>query len=146
MFFGENKLFNSKLFVILMFLGLSSAAAADNADNKEKDAASILATDAHQTEQMSPEIVDEPSQKINKIIIQGNKYVRNDVILARIPYKEGDVFAKDKTSVAINNLYDLGYFRQIQIEKEDLGNDSINLCIHVAEKKLLKKLNLKEIN
>ncbi|KKQ33355.1 MAG: Outer membrane protein assembly factor BamA [candidate division TM6 bacterium GW2011_GWF2_37_49] len=140
MFFGENKFFNLNLFVILIFLRFSYAAAADNSD---KDAASILATDAHQTEQLSPEIEEEPSQKINKIIVKGNKYVRKDVILARIPYKEGDVFAKDKTSIAINNLYDLGYFRQIQIEKENLGNESINLCIHVAEKKLLEKIEFK---
>lgn len=140
MFFGENKLFNLNLLVIVMSFGLIHLAIADNS-TKALD--SSLNNENQQTEQLSPDEAEESLPKINKIIIKGNKYVRNDVILARIPYKEGDVFFKDKTAAAINNLYDLGYFRQIQIEKENLDDNSINLYIHVAEKKLIEKIEFK---
>jgi len=85
----------------------------------------------------------EPQFKINKIIIEGNKYVHRDVISARIPYKIGAIFEPEKSSIAITNLYDLGYFRQIQIESEDLGGGLVNLYILVEEKKLLENIEFK---
>ena len=94
-------------------------------------------------ESMQPLDKISPKFKINKIIIEGNKYVRKDVISARIPYKIGDAFELEKSSTAINNLYDLGYFHQIQIEYEELDGGLINLFILVEEKKLLEKIEFK---
>jgi len=80
---------------------------------------------------------------INKIFIEGNKHVKPEVILNRIPYKENNRFDKKLSSMAINNLYGLGYFRQIQIETEQIDENKINLYITVEEKKLLEKIEFK---
>ena len=80
---------------------------------------------------------------ISKIIISGNKHVKTDVILNRLPYKVGTKFDKTKSKIAINNLYTLGYFRQINLEIEKENEDLIILYVTVEEKKLLEKLEFK---
>lgn len=80
---------------------------------------------------------------ISKIIVRGNKYVKTEAILARLPYREGAVFETDKSGVAIQNLYDLGSFRQIQLDGEDVENNKMNLYVTVEEKKLVEKIDLK---
>lgn len=92
---------------------------------------------------------------INKIIITGNKHVKDEVILNRLPYKKDKEFDKELTSLAINNLYDLGYFRQIQLETDpsihdasrrtqgERKRDKIDLYVILEEKKLLEKIEFK---
>lgn len=83
--------------------------------------------------------MDEPKLPIiKKIIIEGNKHVKDDAILMRVPFKEGEPFEKEKTGMAINTLYMLGHFRQIRIEREDLDESSINLYIVLEERRLLE--------
>lgn len=85
-------------------------------------------------------IYGESLPKINKIVISGNKHVKKYAIMNRLPWKAGEKFDKSKTQAAINNIYSLGYFRQVKIKKETLKNKQINLFIKVEEKKLLAKL------
>ncbi len=81
-----------------------------------------------------------PNKVINQIIVKGNKNVGTPVILNRIPYKVGDVFDQGKSADAINNLCDLGYFRQVQLEGENVSPESMNLIVIVEEKKLIEKV------
>ena len=62
------------------------------------------------------------NQIIKEIVVTGNKYVKNDAILNRLPYKVGQSFDQEKSSLAINNLYGLGNFRQIHLEGESLSD------------------------
>jgi outer membrane protein insertion porin family len=78
--------------------------------------------------------------KIKDINISGNKHVRKEVILSKIPYKVGDVFDESSSALAINNLYELGHFRQIQIDAEILDDNNIVLFLILEEKKLVDKL------
>ena len=78
--------------------------------------------------------------KIKNIFIEGNKHIRKDQILNRVPYKVGEEFDRSKTRNAIRNLYDLGYFRQIKIESEKLDDQSMDLFVVVEEKKLLESV------
>ena len=75
---------------------------------------------------------------IKKIIVEGNKFIKKDAILRRMPYKEGEEFDAQKTAAAIHRLYALGYFRQVKLEKEDAGDNTINLYVVVEERKLLE--------
>lgn len=140
MFFRKNKLLKLNVLAFLLLSTLAQIALADEID-ENTDESIDPALISNNTQPL--DILEEKPLKINKIIIEGQKYVRKEVILARIPYKEGGLFNKECSATAINNLYDLGYFRQIQIETEDLGNDSINLYVRVAEKKLLEKIEFK---
>lgn len=78
--------------------------------------------------------------KINKIVITGNKHVKKHAIMNRLPYRAGEKFDKSQTASAINNIYALGYFRQVRILTENLKHKRINLFVEVEEKKLLTKL------
>ena len=64
---------------------------------------------------------------IKKIIVSGNKFVKKEAILSRLPYKEGDVFDADKSGQAIHHLYGLGSFRQVTLEREELADREIAL-------------------
>ena len=77
---------------------------------------------------------------IKKIIVEGNKHVKKDAILKRIPYAAGQKFDAERSSEAINNLYGLGRFRQIKIEKEKLADDQVNIYVVVEERKLLEDI------
>jgi len=74
---------------------------------------------------------------IKNIIITGNESVKEEVILKRLPYKVGDKLDPSKSNIAINNLYLLGYFRQVQLEGERLDESTCNLHVILEEKKLL---------
>ena len=45
-----------------------------------------------------------PFPKINKIVVKGNKYVKDYAILNRCPFKVGERFDISKTNTAINNI------------------------------------------
>jgi len=78
---------------------------------------------------------------INKIIIEGNKYIKREAILNKLPYKEGTEFDPDKSGDAINLLYDLDRFRQIKLERQEAEDNKINLFIVVEERKLLEGMS-----
>ncbi|KKP23848.1 MAG: Outer membrane protein assembly factor BamA [candidate division TM6 bacterium GW2011_GWF2_28_16] len=80
------------------------------------------------------------SLKINKIIINGNNHVKKYTIMNRLPWKPGEDFDESKSAIAINNVYNLGYFRQVKIKKEILKHHKVNIYVKVEEKKLLAKL------
>lgn len=91
-----------------------------------------------------PERQIEPREKIEikKIIIQGNKYVKQETIIHRLPYKVGRLFDPAQTAQAIRNLYDLGYFSQIALETEVIGDKAINLYVILTERKLLERVDI----
>lgn len=76
----------------------------------------------------------EAKRTINKIHVKGNKVVSNDAILNTIPVKVGDTFNVNLTASMIKNLYKIGYFHQIKIFAEPIGDDQIDLLISVEEK------------
>lgn len=80
--------------------------------------------------------------EIETIIVQGNNYIKTDAILHRLPYKVGMPFDVEKSGVALNHLYALGYFGQVTLEQEISKNNKINLYVTVQEKKLLDSSNL----
>ncbi len=79
--------------------------------------------------------------RIVRIAVEGNKYITADAILKRLPFTQGELFDEKKSPLAIKNIYDLGQFRQIRIEKEDEG-DGIALFVVVEEKKLVEKITI----
>jgi len=71
---------------------------------------------------------------IKKIIISGNKYVINEAILNYVPYTVGEPFDPKKTRTLIRNLYfNLKRFRTIEVLREPLADNAINLHIIVGE-------------
>ncbi|MBD3231852.1 outer membrane protein assembly factor BamA [Candidatus Dependentiae bacterium] len=103
----------------------------------------ILSEDFKSEENLQDESVKKSDNPvINKIIIMGNKYINNEVILNRIPYKENEKFDKSLTGQAIKNILQLGYFNQVKIKTEELDSNTINLYVKVEENKLIEKIEI----
>ncbi len=80
---------------------------------------------------------------IKQIIIEGNKYVKKQAILHRLPYKVGQEFDDQKRGIAIRNIYDLDSFHQVRLDGEKIDDNNMKLYVVVEEKKLLEKLEFK---
>src|SRR5579862_7148942 len=118
------------LFIFFSGLILNPYVFADSDEKKMVDD-DVVVLDA--STPTSPSLLS--NLKIKNIIIEGNKHIRKDQILNRVPYKVGEEFDRSKTRNAIRNLYDLGYFRQIKIESEQIDDESMDLFVVVEEKK-----------
>ncbi|MBM3886745.1 outer membrane protein assembly factor BamA [Candidatus Dependentiae bacterium] len=74
---------------------------------------------------------------IKSITFKGNKYISTEVLQKKIPFQIGSVLETNKSSLAINNLYNLGAFKQIEIRAREDGN-VVHLTFVVEEKNLLE--------
>ncbi len=133
-----NSLVTSNVYKIALLLLLtpfacSAAGASKSLDNQDKVQALIK-------NNMQP--IDDREYIIRKIIVQGNKHIKEASILNGIPYKEGDLFDASLSSAAINNLYSLGHFGQVEISAEVLEDKGLALYVMVEEKKLLEDLKI----
>lgn len=80
---------------------------------------------------------------IQEIIVQGNKNVSIEAILNKIPYHVYELYSPLKSKLLITNLFDMGYFKNVELRCQRVGNDRVNLIIVVTEKKLLKDVVFK---
>ncbi|MCK5632830.1 outer membrane protein assembly factor BamA, partial [bacterium] len=89
----------------------------------------------------SPILSNRSSRIIRNITISGSTMVPDEVILSRVPYKQGEPFNPNKTKKLINNLYyDLKRFRNITVLGDHINNDQIDIHIKVEEKNPLKTI------
>lgn len=79
-------------------------------------------------------------KKIHAIVIEGNKLVTQEALLARIPYRVGESFNPAKTTDLIKNLYGLNYFNNVVVEMEDFSDTEVILYISVEEKKKIESV------
>lgn len=73
-------------------------------------------------------------------LIDYNGFVPEETILTKIPYKSGDLFDPTRTSIAIRNLWDLGYFREIKLLSKNISDSEMDLYIAVDLKKKFGKI------
>lgn len=73
---------------------------------------------------------------IKSVSVKGNKYISTDLIKSKIPFQIGAILDPGKSSHAINNLYSLGAFKQIEILAREEGT-GVHLTFLIEEKKLV---------
>lgn len=119
---------------------------------KTKDSDSDSNTKNQESEKLKKEIdfpnkidfakrheISSEKRKIKNIHISGNKIITKDSIIHRLPLKVGDDFNLNYTSTMIKNLYKSGYFHQVKIYVEPIGERELDLYIAVQEKPRLKE-------
>lgn len=84
--------------------------------------------------------INNEKRKIKEIHVSGNKIITKDSIIHRLPLKVGDMFNLNYTSTMIKNLYKSGYFHQVKIYAEPMGENELDLYIVVQEKPRLKEI------
>lgn len=82
----------------------------------------------------------ESKRKIKEIYVQGNQVISTPSILHRLPLKVGDEFNVNLTATMIKNLYKLGYFHQVKIYGEPVGQDAIDMYVVVQEKPKIQEV------
>ncbi len=82
-------------------------------------------------------------RRIRAMYVQGNKNVPLDAILTKIPYHINEIFTPLKSKILISNIFDMGYFNNVELKAELVGKNLIDLYIIVQEKKLLKDVAFK---
>ncbi|MGE4132496.1 MAG: outer membrane protein assembly factor BamA [Bdellovibrionales bacterium] len=58
---------------------------------------------------------------INKIVIKGNKKIEADAIRAKLVSKEGGPYADEQIRKDIEELFAMGYFHNVEVERSDSG-------------------------
>ena len=69
--------------------------------------------------------------------IVGNLAIPDDPILRTVPFRSGDLFVAQRTNKLIQNVFELGYFRDVQVIIEPVAADQIDVVIAVKEKPVL---------
>lgn len=82
-------------------------------------------------------------KKIKTIIVQGNKLIPTETILAKIPYRVGDIFKPQRARSMIQTLHKLGSLSDIQLAAEVIAPDAVELYITVQEKKQISEFVFK---
>lgn len=80
-------------------------------------------------------VIEEGNQAyIDMIIIKGNKKTKDKVIRREILLKEGDLFDSSKLQLSREKVYNLGFFKQVNIDVRPGSRDGyMNLIVDVEE-------------
>lgn len=79
-------------------------------------------------------------EKIHNIIVTGLKSLPLDTIMSSIPYTEGHEYDATLTSRLIKNIYNLGYFKQVQVKLKKLAGNKVDIHVILTEKIPLKDI------
>ena len=79
--------------------------------------------------------------RIASIDVRGNEILDDDVVLMRLKVQPGDPYDPKVVNTELKNLYDLGYFDDIEIALEDSAEGK-QLIINVKEKPLIQAISV----
>lgn len=80
---------------------------------------------------------------INEVRVENNEIVSAEAILAKVPYRAGELFDRRATTETTQDLYRLGYFSNVQIITNKINDSLIDIIINVVEKKKLCNMHVK---
>lgn len=79
--------------------------------------------------------------KITAIVVQGNENISKDLIISQIASNLGDIFSKENIEKDMRAIYDLGYFKDVQIKLEAF-RDGYKVVFIVVENLPIKEINI----
>lgn len=80
-------------------------------------------------------------QSIADIAVEGTKILEKDVVLMRLRTREGDLYDPKELNEEIKRIFDLGYFRDVQVRMDDLP-DGIKLTFVVEERPRIQAVSI----
>ena len=81
-------------------------------------------------------------ERVDKILVEGNKRIEADAVKRFIKTNSGDIFYQEKLSEDLKSVYSMGYFEDVRIESEDGPNGKI-ITFHVVEKPTVRNVSVK---
>ena len=85
-------------------------------------------------------LAQETPMVVYKIIIEGNRRIEEDAILANMVTGEGDRYSPDHVNRDIRDIYEMGYFYDVSVERQDTPKGII-LTYIVDEKPSVKEFD-----
>lgn len=83
-----------------------------------------------------------PLSKVLKIRAEGNRNVKERVILAQVKTKRYDLYEAEKIRKDVQNIFSLGNFEDVTVEAQEIPG-GIGITFKVVEKPLIKKIEFK---
>lgn len=80
--------------------------------------------------------------KLLRIKAEGNKNVRERVILAQVKSRKGDVYDPDRLRKDVQNIYGLGNFDDVTVDATEVPG-GVSVIFHVVEKPMIKRIDFK---
>lgn len=80
------------------------------------------------------------SQTVNSIIVRGNKKITTEAIKAKLNQKQGVALDASLVRKDIKNIFDLGYFDSVDVLKEDVSKNLVNVIYEVKEKPVVSSV------
>ncbi len=80
------------------------------------------------------------SQTVSEIVIKGNKKISSEAVKTKLIQKQGTKYDQSLVRKDIENIFDLGYFDNVDVYREDLGKSSIRLTYTVKEKPIVSSI------
>ena len=80
-------------------------------------------------------------ERIASIDIEGVDILDPDVVLLRLQVQEGDMYDPEKLNRELHNIFDLGYFDDVQFHVQDTPQGK-EITIVVEEKPLIQNINI----
>lgn len=78
---------------------------------------------------------------VKKLQVRGNKFIEEAAVRFNIKSKEGEVFSPKILQQDLKNVYQMGYFRDVQIESEDTPEGK-ELTFVVIEKPTVREIKI----
>ncbi|MEF2229975.1 MAG: outer membrane protein assembly factor BamA [Pseudodesulfovibrio sp.] len=82
------------------------------------------------------------SDVIAEVDVEGTKVLDKDVVLMRLTLQKGDMLTAKSVNTALKNIYDLGYFDDVEVKVEDVP-DGKKVIFVVKEKPRIQALGVK---
>ncbi len=79
-------------------------------------------------------------RRIGKIIIQGNKLVEDSAIRAKMTSKVGERYSAKKIRKDVRQIFNTGWFNEIEVQKKRRPNQTLSLIYKVQEKPIVEKI------
>ncbi len=80
--------------------------------------------------------------KIVKLTVQGNKNIKDRVILAEAKLRKNDIYTEEAARKDVQAIFALGYFDDVNVDVSDIPG-GVQVIFKVSEKPLIKKIDFK---
>ena len=77
---------------------------------------------------------------MKKLSITGNKFIESSLIKNHLSLKEGKPYSFQKVKKDVRSLYDLGFFEDVEVFKETLSKNRVNVLYRVKERPMVGKI------
>lgn len=80
-------------------------------------------------------------EMVSNVLITGNRFIEKDAILFSIQTKPGEIFSPEVLQEDLKKIYDMGYFKDIQITSRDTESGK-EITFHVEEKPMVRSIQI----